>query len=100
MSSLDNPFGRVRSPDHRTADGFQLPIAAAPLVAGAKLSILLDGTPVEPAAIQYAGVAPGFAGLYQVNLALPRSTAQNPEIRLQLDGASSIPKLHVPVMLN
>jgi uncharacterized protein (TIGR03437 family) len=82
------------------ADGFQLPIAAAPLVSGAKLSIFLDGTPVEPAAVQYAGVAPGFAGLYQINLALPQSTAQNPEIRLQLDGAISIPKLHLPVMLN
>ena len=55
---------------------------------------------MEPAAIQYAGVAPGFAGLYQINWALPKSTAQNPEIRLQLDGAISIPKLHLPVMLN
>ena len=79
------------------ADGFQLPIAAAPLIAGANLSILLDGTPVPSAAIQYAGVAPGFAGLYQVNLALPASTGQNPEIRLRLDGASSIPGVHLPV---
>jgi uncharacterized protein (TIGR03437 family) len=79
------------------AMGFQLPIAAAPLIAAANLSILLDGTPVHSTAIQYAGVAPGFAGLYQINLALPGSTGQNPEIRLQIDGASSIPGVHLPV---
>jgi len=75
----------------------QLPSAAAPLVAGANLSILLDGVAVDPSAIDYAGVAPGFAGLYQINLTLPASTGSNPEIRLQLDGASSIPGVHLPV---
>jgi uncharacterized protein (TIGR03437 family) len=77
----------------------QLPTAAAPLVAGAKLSILLDGVAVPPSAIDYAGVAPGYAGLYQINLTLPKSTAANPEIRLQLDGASSITGVHLPVSL-
>ena len=75
----------------------QLPTAAAPLVAGANLSILLDGAAVGPGAIQYAGVAPGFAGLYQINVFLPASTGSNPEIRLQLDGATSIPGVHLPV---
>jgi uncharacterized protein (TIGR03437 family) len=75
----------------------QLPTAAAPLIAGANLSILLDGAAVDPGAIEYAGVAPGFAGLYQINLTLPASTGSNPEIRLQLDGATSIPGVHLPV---
>ncbi len=79
------------------ADGFQLPTTAAPLISGANLSILLDGTPAPSTAIQYAGVAPGFAGLYQINLELPASTGKNPEIRLQLDGAASIPGVHLPV---
>jgi uncharacterized protein (TIGR03437 family) len=79
------------------ADGFQIPIAAAPLIAGANLSILLDGVAVKASAIDYAGVAPGFAGLYQINLTLPVSTGSNPEIRLRLDGASSIPGVHLPV---
>ena len=52
---------------------------------------------MDPSAIDYAGVAPGFAGLYQINLTLPLSTGSNPEIRLQLDGASSIPGVHLPV---
>lgn len=80
------------------ADGFQLPIAAASLVAGANLSIWLDGKPVDPSAIEYAGVAPGYAGLYQINLKLPVSTGANPEIRLQLDGAISIPQVRLPVI--
>jgi len=79
------------------ADNFQLPTAAAPLVAGANLSILLDGVAVESDAIEYAGVAPGYAGLYQINLLLPMSTGMNPEIRLQVDGASSIAGVHLPV---
>jgi len=52
---------------------------------------------VESSAIGYAGVAPGYGGLYQVNLTLPKSTGKNPEIRLQLDGASSIAGVHLPV---
>jgi uncharacterized protein (TIGR03437 family) len=75
----------------------QIPTAAASLAAGANLSILLDGVAVDPSAIDYAGVAPGFAGLYQINLTLPLSTGSNPEIRLQLDGAISIPGVHLPV---
>jgi uncharacterized protein (TIGR03437 family) len=75
----------------------QIPSGAAPLIAGANLSISLDGTPVDPGAIQYAGQAPGFAGLYQINLALPASTGLNPEIRLQLDGVFSITGVRLPV---
>jgi uncharacterized protein (TIGR03437 family) len=81
------------------ADGPQIPIAAAPLIAGANLSILLDGSAVPANAIDYAGVAPGFAGLYQINLTLPMSTGANPEIQLQLDGTSSIAGVHLPVGL-
>jgi len=82
------------------ADYSEIPTAAAPLVAGANLSILLNGSPVPAGAILYAGVAPGFAGLYQINLMLPASTPANPEIRLSLDGQISIPQIYLPVMLN
>jgi uncharacterized protein (TIGR03437 family) len=74
-----------------------LPTAAASLVSGANLSILLNGTAVDSSAIQYAGQAPGYAGLYQINLKLPASTGQNPEIRLKIDGQASIPGVHLPV---
>lgn len=75
----------------------QLSTAAAPLVTGANLSILLDGTAIDPSAILYAGLAPGYAGLYQINFTLPASTGANPEIRVQLDGAISIAGIHLPV---
>jgi uncharacterized protein (TIGR03437 family) len=75
----------------------QLPTAKAPLIAGANLEVLLNGVAVPSSAIEYAGVAPGFAGLYQINLALPKSTKANPEIQLRLDGATSIPKVYLPV---
>lgn len=75
----------------------QLPTAAAPLANPASLSLLLDGTAVDASAIQYAGIAPGFAGLYQINLALPAGTGNNPEIRLQMDGAISVAGVHLPV---
>lgn len=75
----------------------QLPTAAAPLIAGANLEVRLDGVPVESGAIDYAGVAPGYAGLYQINFTLPASTPANPEIRLVMGSASSIPGLHLPV---
>jgi uncharacterized protein (TIGR03437 family) len=77
-----------------------LPTAAAPLADGASLSILLDGAAVPASAVFYAGVAPGFAGLYQINFVLPTSTGANPEIRLQVGAAISIPEIHLPVMLN
>jgi uncharacterized protein (TIGR03437 family) len=75
----------------------QLPLGAAPLAAISALSILLDGAPVDPSAIEYAGVAPGYAGLYQINLKLPPWTGANPEIRLQVGSASSILGVHLPV---
>lgn len=73
---------------------------AAPLVPGADLSILLDGTPVPSDVISYAGTAPGFAGLYQINFQLPMSTGSNPEIRVQAAGVMSAPQVYLPVMLN
>jgi uncharacterized protein (TIGR03437 family) len=78
----------------------ELPTAAAPLATGVNLSILLDGTAVPPGAITYAGVAPGFSGLYQVNFKLPMSTGANPEIRVQVDGVLSAPQVYLPVMIN
>ncbi|HTW64358.1 MAG TPA: hypothetical protein VME17_07065 [Bryobacteraceae bacterium] len=75
----------------------QLPAAAAALAPGANLQILLDGVAVPSSAIEYAGLAPGNAGLYQVNFTLPSSTGANPEIRLVMGSATSISGVHLPV---
>jgi uncharacterized protein (TIGR03437 family) len=78
----------------------QLPTAAAPLSAGANLAVLLDGVPVPRGAIAYAGLAPNFAGLYQINVTLPETTGSNPEIRVQVGNAASVPNVYLPVILN
>jgi uncharacterized protein (TIGR03437 family) len=75
----------------------QLSNAAAKLAPGANLQILLDGVAVDSSAIGYAGAAPGYAGLYQINMTLPVSSGANPEIKLVMGTASSIGGVHLAV---
>jgi uncharacterized protein (TIGR03437 family) len=48
------------------------------------LRVLVGGEALDPAQILYAGLAPGFAGVYQINLRLPDSLAPDPELRIGL----------------
>jgi len=75
----------------------ELPRSTAPLQMLTDFYVLLDGNAVDPSAIAYAGIAPGFAGLYQINLILPGSTASNPEIRIGIADAIGKSGLHIPV---
>jgi len=61
-----------------------------------QFDVLINGAALDPIAILYAGVAPGFAGLYQVNVRLPGQLPANPEIRLGLGGTLSPPGLILP----
>jgi uncharacterized protein (TIGR03437 family) len=70
---------------------------AAPLEQLADFKLVLDGVSAGPRAVQYAGIAPGFAGLYQINLALASSTKTNPEIRIGFGNELSVAGLHLPV---
>ena len=74
-----------------------LPSAAARLVPESNFQVLLDGQPTPPEYVQYAGVAPFYAGLYQINLLLPAGTGRNPEIRLECAGQISPPLIHLSV---
>jgi uncharacterized protein (TIGR03437 family) len=75
----------------------QLPAAAASIQQMSTFQALLDGTVLDAGYVLYAGVAPGFAGLYQINIQLPQSTAANPEIRIGVAGQISPPGLLIPV---
>jgi uncharacterized protein (TIGR03437 family) len=86
-------LGRT-SPD--TSSG-ALANGALQLYNRAELQITLNGTPVPTASILYAGVAPGFAGLYQINLRLPPGTSSNPEIRIIMGSQMSPPAIQIPV---
>jgi uncharacterized protein (TIGR03437 family) len=68
------------------------------LIAGlADLHISLAGAVVDPTRIFYAGLCPGYAGLYQINIVLPPDLPIDPEIRLAIGSQSSPPGLKLPV---
>jgi uncharacterized protein (TIGR03437 family) len=61
-----------------------------------QFAVLINGAALDPTAILYAGVAPGYAGLYQVNVHLPADLPANSEIRLGVAGTLSPPGLFLP----
>ena len=75
----------------------EVPTAAAEIDQIAEFQLMLDGVAVDKSRIYYAGVAPYFAGLYQINLKLPRSAGKNPEIRIAIGKQISVPGLRLPV---
>jgi len=64
----------------------QLPPAAAQ-VSG--LTVSLDGEALDPTAIQYAGVVPQNAGLYQLNIVVPTLASGDHSIVMTINGVSS-----------
>ncbi len=71
-----------------------IPPTAAPIVQLGAFQVLLDGLAIDPSLVQYAGIAPFNAGLYQVNVRLPADLPPtNPEVRLSVAGSLSPPGL-------
>ena len=64
------------------------PTVASPLVASDGFFVELDDQPVPASQLWYAGLTPGFHGLYQVNLTLPDWTPANPLVRVRAAGAA------------
>jgi uncharacterized protein (TIGR03437 family) len=77
--------------------GLSIPRAAATISARSQFAVLLNDVPVPDGNILYAGLTPGFAGLYQINCRLPDDTPADPEIRLRLPGQISPSNLHLSV---
>jgi uncharacterized protein (TIGR03437 family) len=48
------------------------------------LHVLLNGVAIDPKTMPYAGMTPGYAGLYQVNFYLPNPCPPNPQIQLAI----------------
>ena len=74
-----------------------IPPYISEIVNKSSLQVLLDGVPVDPAAILYAGLTPGSAGLYQINLILPDTVGADPEIRVAIGLQSSAAGLKLAV---
>jgi uncharacterized protein (TIGR03437 family) len=74
-----------------------IPSAPAVITSLTDLKISLNNTPLDPVRIKYAGVTPGSAGLYQINLVLPDGAAPDPEIRVWSGSQSPQPGLKLAV---
>lgn len=72
------------------------PQSAATILYLSQLQILLNGSPCPPESILYAGVTPGYAGLYQINLQLPATLPPNPEIQIVIGSQMSPQAVQLP----
>jgi uncharacterized protein (TIGR03437 family) len=75
----------------------EIPSYAASMVAFASLKVTLNDVAVDPMLIKYAGLTPGSAGLYQINLELPREIGSDPEIRVTAGNPAAQTGLKLPV---
>ena len=73
------------------ASDFAPALTAAPLVETnfQQLVLTLNGQAVDRSRINYAGLTPGCAGLYQINLKMPDSPPANPQIAVAVAGNQS-----------
>lgn len=71
--------------------------SAAYITSMAKLQVLLNGAAIDPQLVLYAGVTPGYSGLYQINFTIPPDTGANPEIRIQIGTQISISSVKLAV---
>jgi uncharacterized protein (TIGR03437 family) len=60
----------------------EIPAYAAQMVRVSDLKVSLGGVVMDWWRIKYAGLTPGSAGLYQINLLLPDNPGTDPEIRV------------------
>jgi uncharacterized protein (TIGR03437 family) len=60
----------------------EIPTVAATLDRIDEFRVWLSGRQVPPSSVLYAGVAPGFPGLYQINVRMPAEFERNPDVRI------------------
>jgi uncharacterized protein (TIGR03437 family) len=69
---------------------------ATPILNLAQFRILLNGAALPAANVLYAGLAPGFSGLYQINLQLPAVLPSNPAIQIAIGAQVSPVTVQLP----
>ncbi|HWR54620.1 MAG TPA: hypothetical protein VN428_26160 [Bryobacteraceae bacterium] len=71
LGPLTYPFGE-----------YDIPNSATPIEARKQFRVLLNGIALDDNLIEYAGCAPGYIGLYQINVRLPERVDPDPELRI------------------
>jgi uncharacterized protein (TIGR03437 family) len=79
------------------SQSIEIPTYAGVIEALPDFHVYLDGKPLDSTKMLYAGLAPGWAGLYQVNLVLPDDVGPDPEIRLAVGNQMSAPGMKLAV---
>ena len=74
----------------------EIPSEAAPLTRLADFEVAIDGQPLPAGDVLYAGVAPSFAGLYQINVRLPNVLGPDPEVAVGYAGVMSPSGVRLP----
>jgi uncharacterized protein (TIGR03437 family) len=90
-------FASGLGPTNPAAIPNQIPQAAASVTPISSFTMLINGAPVNPQQILYAGVVPTFAGLFQINVQLPSDTPSNPQIQIGYSGIMSPSGRALPV---
>jgi len=75
----------------------EIPQTAASIVLFDSLSVSLDGAALPAYLIKYAGVTPQSIALYQINIELPATLGENPQIQVTVGTQSSLPGLKINV---
>ena len=70
---------------------------AAPLKQLSDFVLLLDGAPLDASLILYAGIAPGFGGLYQINVQIPNTVNANPDLQIGFGSTLSPARIKLPL---
>jgi len=66
---------------------------ATSILYASQLQVLLNGVPCPASSIYYAGLTPGYAGLYQINLKLPDALPPDPEVQVVIGSQTSPPAI-------
>jgi uncharacterized protein (TIGR03437 family) len=90
-------FASGLGPTNPAAIPDQIPQSAATITPMSNFSMLINGVAVSPQQIQYAGVVPTFAGLFQINVQLPADAPPNPQIQIGYGGMFSPPGRVLPI---
>ncbi len=68
-----------------------VPPYASPLPSSAGFAVWINGVQLSPSLVGYAGILPGAAGVFEVVVTLPVPLPHNPELRMSVGSAMSLP---------